>query len=284
MTGQELQLRDKNKSAFKLQGLPHIYWLNLDADVKRREYMEDQFKYWEIDNHTRISGYDGREDDVTSHLKGRFPDMMNQQEVGCCMSHLKAIKKFYYETDDEYCMIMEDDAVLEVARFWNFTWKEFFSLVPYDWDCIQMTTITTGDIYVKLHLKFVNDFSAAAYLITRHHAGKVLRNHMRGDKWKLDNNVKPRAVSEDTILESGKTYSIPIFLYNLDFQSTIHPEHINVFHQGPYNALWNFWSQSGATVDIRQWMDYDPYLGRATPHSVPPQPQEEQKNEENPTT
>ncbi|BCU98870.1 MAG: hypothetical protein CM15mV24_0950 [Bellamyvirus sp.] len=210
--------------------------------------------------------------------------MMNQQEVGCCMSHLKAIKKFYYETDDEYCMIMEDDAVLEVARFWNFTWKEFFSLVPYDWDCIQMTTITTGDIYVKLHLKFVNDFSAAAYLITRHHAGKVLRNHMRGDKWKLDNNVKPRAVSEDTILESGKTYSIPIFLYNLDFQSTIHPEHINVFHQGPYNALWNFWSQSGATVDIRQWMDYDPYLGRATPHSVPPQPQEEQKNEENPTT
>ncbi|BCU98871.1 MAG: hypothetical protein CM15mV24_0960 [Bellamyvirus sp.] len=41
MTGQELQLRDKNKSAFKLQGLPHIYWLNLDADVKRREYMED---------------------------------------------------------------------------------------------------------------------------------------------------------------------------------------------------------------------------------------------------
>ena len=52
-------------------------------------------------------------------------------------------------------------------------------------------------------------------MITRHHAGKVLRNHMRGDKWKLDNNVKPRAVSEDTILESGKTYSIPIFLYNL---------------------------------------------------------------------
>ena len=65
---------------------------------------------------------------------------------------------------------------------------------------LQLTAITTGDIYVKLHLKFVNDFSAAVYLITRHHAGKVLRNHMRGDKWKLDNNVKPRAVSEDTIL------------------------------------------------------------------------------------
>ena len=97
--------------------------------------------------------------------------------------------------------------------------------------------------------------------------------------------MKPRAVSEDTILESGKTYSIPIFLYNLDFQSTIHPEHINVFHQGPYNALWNFWSQSGATVDIRNWMDYDPYLGRATPNSVPPQQEEKNEGgEENPTS
>ena len=54
---------DKNKSAFKLQGLPHIYWLNLDADEPRRIYMEAQFKYWEIENHTRISGFDGREDD-----------------------------------------------------------------------------------------------------------------------------------------------------------------------------------------------------------------------------
>ena len=54
MDGQELQLRDKNKSAFKLKGLPHVYWLNLDADVERRKYMEDQFAYWEVENHTRI--------------------------------------------------------------------------------------------------------------------------------------------------------------------------------------------------------------------------------------
>ena len=31
---------DRNKSAFKLQGLPHIYWLNLDADENRRQYMD----------------------------------------------------------------------------------------------------------------------------------------------------------------------------------------------------------------------------------------------------
>ena len=47
MTGQ-LSMMDKNKSTFKLKNLPHIYWLNLDADVERRKWMEDQFEYWEV--------------------------------------------------------------------------------------------------------------------------------------------------------------------------------------------------------------------------------------------
>ena len=272
MTGQELLL-DKNRSAFKLQGIPHIYWLNLDADVERREYMESQFRYCEIKNHTRIVGYYGREDEVSPHLKGPIPHDVTQNELGCCMTHLKAIKEFYNNTDDEYCIIAEDDVNLDIARYWNFTWQEFFAEVPYDWDCIQMTTITTGDIHVRLHLKFINDFSAAFYLISRHHAAKVLKHHVRGDKYKLDNGVKPRAVSEDTILETGKTYSIPLFLYNMGFPSSIHQEHLTIFHKGPHDALLNFWQNSGASVNIKEYMDYDPYLGRITHNSAQPQQQ-----------
>ena len=268
MDGHAFSKMDRNKSAFKLEGLPAIYWLNLDTDTDRRFYMEEQFKYWNVNNHTRISGYDAREDDAAEYLKGRIPDNVSQTELGCCMSHLKAIKHFYEETDDEYCMILEDDVDFSTVRYWNFTWQEFIRLAPYNWDCLQLTTICTGDIHVKLHLKFINDFSAAVYLITRHHAAKVLKNHMRGDKWKLDNGVKPRAVSEDTILESGKTYTIPLFLYNLSFGSTIHQEHIGVFHQGPHTALSNYWQQQGLSVDIREWMNYDPYLGRITENSA----------------
>ena len=265
---------DKNKSAFKLKGFPKVYWLNLDADTERRQYMEEQFKYWEIENHVRISGYDARDDDVSDNLKGRIPDNVSQSELGCCMSHIKAIKEFYENSDDDYCMIVEDDVDFSTVNCWNFTWQEFIGLAPYDWDCLQLTTICTGDIHVKLHLKFINDFSAAVYLITRHHAAKVLRNHIRGDKYKLDNGVKPRAVSEDTILESGKTYTIPIFLYNLDFGSTIHQEHIGVFHKGPHAALSNYWQNSGAGVDIHEWMNYDPYTGRVTENSAAKAPQE----------
>ena len=56
---------DKNKSAYKLKGLPPIYYINLDGEQERKIYMESQLKYWEIENYERISGYDGREDDLS---------------------------------------------------------------------------------------------------------------------------------------------------------------------------------------------------------------------------
>ena len=46
---------DKNKSVYKLKGLPPIYCINLDDKPDRCEYMENQFKYWEIENYERIS-------------------------------------------------------------------------------------------------------------------------------------------------------------------------------------------------------------------------------------
>ena len=61
---------DKNKAVYKLKGLPQIYYINLDDQPERRVYMEAQFKYWEIENYTRISAYDGREDDLSDILKG----------------------------------------------------------------------------------------------------------------------------------------------------------------------------------------------------------------------
>jgi GR25 family glycosyltransferase involved in LPS biosynthesis len=255
---------DKNKSLYKLKNIPHIYWINLDSDIHRKEYMESQFDYWEIKNHTCISGFDGREDDVSSYLKGRIPDGVSQNELGCCLSHLKAIKYFYENTNDDYCLIVEDDVNFDTIKYWNFTWTDFFSLLPYDWDCVQLTTICTGDIHVQLHLKFINDFSAAIYLITRHHAAKLMKHHVKGDKYKLDNGVKPRAVSEDTILETGKTYTIPLFLYNLNLGSAIHPEHLDIFHKGPHDALLNFWKNQGSSMNIQQFMNYDPYLRRVT--------------------
>jgi hypothetical protein len=262
------ELNDKNKSTYKLNNIGPIYYLNLDGQPERKEYMESQFKYWEIENYNRISAYDGRDDDLSDILSGRYPEMMTSGEIGCITSHLKAIKHWYETSDSPYAIIMEDDCNLDLVKYWNFTWDDFYAHIPYDWDVVQIAIICTGDIHVKLHKRFVNDFSTACYLINRHHAEKLLRFHVKGDKYRLDNGVKPRPVADDLIYNSGNTYSIPLLLYRIELGSSIHPEHIDAFHVGNYKALSNFWEQNGANIDIRDYMNYDPYLGRITENSA----------------
>jgi hypothetical protein len=253
---------DTNKSSYKLKNFGPIYYLNLDGQPERKQYMEDQFKYWEIEDYTRISAYDGRNDDLSDIIKGRYPEMMTSGEIGCVTSHLKAIKHWYDTSDSPYAIIMEDDCDISIAKYWNFTWQNFISRVPYAWDVIQLAIICTGDIVVPIHTRFVNDFSTACYAITRHHAEKLIKFHIREDKYKLDSGVKPRPVADDLIYNSGVTYATPIFLYKLELGSSIHPEHIDIFHRGSYNSLFDFWSKQGLDLNIDNITSYDPYLGR----------------------
>ena len=255
---------DKNKSTYKLKNIAPIYYINLDGQPERKQYMEEQFKYWEVENYTRISAYDGRDDDLSDIIKGRYPEDMTSGEIGCTTSHLKAIKHWMDTSDSPYAIFMEDDVDLDTVRFWDFTWTQFASRLPYDWDVVQLAIICTGALHVKLHRRFVNDFSTACYIINRHHAEKIIKHHIRDGKYKLDNGVKPRAVADDLIYNSGITYAIPLFLYKIQLGSSIHPEHIDIFHRASHDGLRQYWEQQGCSLKLEELMDYDPYLGRVT--------------------
>jgi|TARA_B100000530_G_scaffold164454_1_gene103450 hypothetical protein len=266
------ELMDKNKSAYKLKGIGPIYCINLDGQPERWEYMENQFKHWEIEDYTRISAYDGRDDDLSDIISGRYPDMMSAGEIGCTTSHLKAMKHFLDNSDAPYAIMMEDDCNLDLVKFWNFTWNDFYAHFPYDWDVVQLAIICTGDMHVRLHKRFVNDFSTACYVIARHHAEKLVRLHCRGgytgkQKYKLDQGVKPRPVADDLVYNSGNTFAIPLLIYKVELGSSIHPEHIDLIHRQNHDALWNYWQQQSASIDIADFMNYDPYLGRVTENS-----------------
>ena len=259
-------LMDKNKAAPKLKGLPPLYYINIDGQPDRDAYMREHLDYWQVEDYSRISAYDGREDDLSDIIKGRYPDNMSSGEVGCVTSHLKAIK-YWMETSDSPCAIIaEDDLDLSTVFHWNFTWKDFYSLVPYDYDVVQLAIICTGPVHVRLHSRFVNDFSTAAYMITRHHAEKLLKFHCRGDKYKLDQGSKPRAVADDLIYNSGNTYAMPLWLYKIALGSSIHPEHVDLIHKNNYQGIMEYWHGNGANINIREMMNYDPYLGRISEH------------------
>ena len=263
---------DKNKSAFKLKGLPPIYCINLDDKPERWDYMENQFKYWEIENYERISAHDGREDDLSDIIKGKYPDNMNSGEVGCVTSHLKAIKHWMETSDAPCALIMEDDCDLSPIKHWPFAWKDFYAQVPFDYDIIQLGVINPAQLFLKMHKRFANDFSTACYMITRHHASKIIKFHCRDGKYKLDYKQKPRCCSEHLIYESGNSFAMPLLLFSpKELESMIHSkDHIDAFHVPSRDALRNFWeNESNKIANWDELFDYDPFVGRLPPMDKP---------------
>lgn len=257
---------DKNKAAYKLKGLPPVYCINLDGQPERWDYIVDQFNYWEVENYERISAYDGRHDDLSDIIKGKYPDGMTSGEIGCVTSHLKAIKHWLDTSDSPYAIMCEDDMSLETVKYWPFTWSQLCANIPYAWDVVQLAVINPGQVHVNIHNRFVNDFSTACYMITRHHATKLLKHHVRGDKYKLDNGVSPRAVADDLIYNSGLTYTIPVFHYKIELGSSIHPEHIEVFHRNSHDGILSYWKDEVCKLsDPNALFEYNPYIGRMPP-------------------
>jgi hypothetical protein len=243
----------------KLKGMGPILWVNLDTETNRQEHMNDLFDFYEIPN-TRISAIDARgNNDVSDLLVGKFPELVTQGELGCTMSHLKAIKYFYEETDLNSIIICEDDIVFDTVQYWPFTWNGFMSHAPYDWDVLQCAITSTKNLRTNLHPRLINDFCAAFYVITRHHASKILKLHVRGDKYRLDQKLKPRATSEEIIYNTGRTYSIPLFTYRYDFESGIHQDHVEIFHKNNVEGVTDFWKNRPQEMETEQLLDYDFY-------------------------
>ena len=256
---------DKNKAAFKLKNFGPLYYINLDGQPERDTEMQSMCKYWEL-NPTRISAFDGRHGDLNHILEGSHDIGITSGEVGCVTSHLKAIKQWYETSDTPYAIFAEDDVSFDTARFWKFTWDEFVEKLPYDWDVVQLAIINPGVVYASMHARWVNDFSTACYMITRHHAKKLIDHHCVGDKFRLDQGVKPRPVADDLIYNCGRTYAIPLFHYKIELGSSIHPDHIEVFHKGSHKGILDHWREQLAQMeDQSQLFNYDPYLGRIPP-------------------
>jgi len=245
---------DKNKSIYKLNGFPTIYYNNLDDDISRREYMEDQFKYWGIKNYHRTSGYDGRKSDLSEILVGKYPEQMNSRDV-----------------------VMEDDCDMSTIKYWPFVWKDFIAKLPPDWDIIQLAVINPISVHLKIHRTYVCDYSSACYMIKRHYAKKLVDIYCRKDKYKLDWNIKPRCCSEHIKYQGGKSLTMPLFLYNETYPSSIHsPEHIQTFHMSSHDSLWSFWKNKASDVDWNDLFTYDP----VNHQGVPPEAMKEQNSVE----
>lgn len=219
------QIDDQNYTAVELidnknlTGFPSVYYVSLEESIDRRTELENEFSRYNIKPNAVISKKYEDSDDI---ITGSYIHTLNDGTKGCCVSHLKAIKKWYEETNEEYGFFCEDDLSLETVEFWDFTWEEFMNSIPKEVECVQLFTIRSEFDTFDIRLRYWDDWGATAYIITRSYAKKLIDTFIVGQTFKLEipnSNLMPLI---ETILFSsvGTSYVYPLFVENVKFDST----------------------------------------------------------------
>lgn len=164
--------------------MPPIYIINLDTDLERMASIAKNLQFLGL-NYTRISAIRGKEvpkwqaqvDEKLYRTRNRMP-LPRPGEVGCYLSHLKAMKEFML-TSEPWCVILEDDAevlpeCLDVLRCLD---------AKDDWDLVKLFCFHSGmpfrarAVTQKHHLviHFTRTTSCAAYAINRRAAEILLK-------------------------------------------------------------------------------------------------------------
>mgnify|MGYP003344336097 FL=1 len=131
-------------------------WINIDKNLKRKNFMEKQFNNSKIDN-IRISAITPEMfDDVLEHkrpLSCKHPGCTScEYEFACLSSHIKAMRECL-KYEDEYFVIMEDDIYIP----FKIDYDELLKNINKDIDIIQMmvlydNTVKNLDIHHNITL------------------------------------------------------------------------------------------------------------------------------------
>ena len=234
-----------------LENFPYSYYVSLEESVERQKSLHEQFSRYGIDDITPILSK--RFAECNDKVKGEMLHILDGGTIGCTISHLKAIQKWYEEKDDDYAFFCEDDLSLETVENWNFTWNQFIEKLPDDTECVQLTTVRPSFESVHFRERSMYDWSVTAYIMTRDYARKVLERHVFGDEYDLTipgTNFYP--MPENVLFYGlGKVYVVELFVENNHLSTTFnqieggHKE----YHKESYDFVSNWWKTQHTSLN-----------------------------------
>jgi GR25 family glycosyltransferase involved in LPS biosynthesis len=222
-----------------------IFYINMDKDTDRRAYMEEQLNKMNC-TFSRISGIIGKsitntnEDTIQGiHFRNTYP--LTKSEIGCLLSHIKAIE-YAYLSKAPVAMICEDDVYFgTLSKVPNLA--RIIDNAPSDWELLQIFSGIQDEREYKRHNKTSNlayikrrwpdsiFWACGCYIINRKGMESILSYVKRDGIYDIrpNRNLYPsRGEADLFLLDLANTYTILpslVSVNNLQNESTIHAEH-----------------------------------------------------------
>jgi hypothetical protein len=245
----------------KFENFPPVYYISLEDSYERQNSMNLQFDLLGIETKTMITAYDGRNEDYRDNelVEGFHFNQINSAQVASGMSHLKAIKEWYYNTNTPYAFFFEDDMTLQTSQYWNFSWDDVMDSLPKNWKVIQFSLIKEDGVSeddMKFQTRNWWYWSTGAYLITREYAKILIDDLCDGERYKLKINKDLRLIPiyENVLyIPAGKdAYTLPLFAEDTKYVSTIRETNsIQNTHDKSSKFVIEWWKENGKTFKLQ---------------------------------
>lgn len=224
----------------KLNNFPKVLWINLDKSKDRCEYMEYLLKVYKL-NHQRIEGIDGTRSCHQDLENICQPNVkLTPAENACTCSHLKAMKYFLEETDEDQVVIFEDDVSFDFLQYIPYDWSDLMNQLPECYGVIHLAiTSETNQNITRELVKTTSStkyYCSTAYMIKRDAAEKIINEYYSKEENRFILKNKTNATADAIITNTNSTYSIPIFTYQIG-NSLIHPHHWYIHYNSKMKQL-----------------------------------------------
>ena len=119
-----------------------VYYINMDKSKDRNEWMIEQLSK-NVERYYRVSGVNGyeiqnKEHDIVDGIEfyNDFKEL-TIPEIGCTLSHLKAIQTAY-ENGENIAIIMEDNVYVNMINLLDNSLEEIVKNSPEEWEILQL--------------------------------------------------------------------------------------------------------------------------------------------------
>lgn len=240
---------------------PSVNCITLESSKERQEFMLEQTKKYNLKCNFHYA-YNALEKPMAELIEVSSPFLweMNEGEICTVASHLKAIRQWYYDSEEEYAFFCEDDVNLSVSENWSFTWKQFIEKLPSDWGIFQLVLARDFENEnleesIKVHQCLWDDWSACGYIVSRKYAKGLIDYHCKDENtYDLMLPWFPDCIPHvETLLFGlyckGMSYALPMFVENADFPSYFYPKfietEIKIYQRKASEIVKNWWQVEG---------------------------------------
>jgi len=243
----------------KLKGLKLVNCISLKSSKDRQTKTINEFNKFGT-NIKIIQAYDGRVTDYQNNsiVEGLYLRQMDSGAIATVLSHLKAIKDWYNNTNEDYGFFCEDDMLISNANNWSFNWDNVINNLPKDWKAIQLSVIKDiKESDMKLNIRKWDNWACGAYILSRTYVKTIIDKYYPNDKFILINdNLIPLVENIIYGVENKDIYTLPLFTEDISFKSTFYPKFSDTEQKNNQKEsadfIKNWWEQNDKTKTIEE--------------------------------